>query len=202
MAQRLKTEVRERIIAAAEVVFAADGFQAAKMADIATEAGVSAGNLYRYFGGKDALFHEVVDPEFVERFERLLDRRVRALSDLEALGPPARAAADEMLEFWIEHRHRVVVLLDRCQGSRYAGFGDRFVERLVTLTLERLQSQCEAPLPERVVFTLTNVFRASRRSVVSILETYSTGPEIRSAFEAFWSFQLAGLAGFEMWVLT
>lgn len=203
MAQRLKSEVRERILAAAQTVFAAQGFRAAKMADIASEANLSAGNLYRYFGGKEALFHEVIEPEFVARFERLLERRVRSLSNLEeGLADDAQAVAEEMLSFWIEHRLQVVVLLDRCDGSQYEGFGERFVARLVALTSEHLERRLEgAALPDLVPFTLTNVFHTSRRSVVSILETYSNPEEIRAAFAAFWSFQLAGLAGLQRWVL-
>lgn len=202
MAQRLKPEVRERIVAAAEEVFAADGFAPAKMADIAEVAGISAGNLYRYFAGKDELFHAVVDPSFVAEFDALLDERVQALS---RIGPKhadvkGDAAADEMLTFWIRHRHRVVVLLDRCDGSRYQGFPQRFVERLVEMTLAHLRRGRRRALPPVVSFTLRNVFDVSRRSIVAILETYETEAEIRLAFEAFWSFQLAGLAGLEGWV--
>ena len=205
MAQRLKTEVRDRILLAAKTVFAADGYRSAKMADIAQTAGISAGNLYRYFGGKEALFHAVIDPQFVSRFDRLLDRRVQALSNLGRGGTEedASAAAEELLRFWIEHRLAVVVVLDRCEGSRYDGFGERFVQRLVAMTEEHLEAlRPDAVLPSIVPFTLTNIFHTSLRSVVSILETYSSDEEIRAAFEAFWSFQLAGLAGFEQWVRT
>lgn len=203
MAQRLKAEVRERILAAAEEVFAVHGFEGAKMSDIAAAADLSTGNLYRYFAGKDALFHEVIDPDFVARFDVLLDRRVRALFRVRPreLDEDAHAAAEQMLSFWIENRRRVVVLLDRCEGSRYEGFGRRFVERLVTMTVEHLGKGGRRSRPRALMsLTLTTAFDTSRRAVVSILETYATEPEIRLAFEAFWSFQLAGLAGFERWV--
>ena len=45
MPQVLKPEVRDRIVAAAEVVFAADGFAKATMAGIAKHAGLSTGCL-------------------------------------------------------------------------------------------------------------------------------------------------------------
>lgn len=205
MAQRLKPEVRDRIVASAETVFARDGFLSAKMADIATGAGVSAGNLYRYFPGKDALFDAVIDPQFVARFDDLLDRRVHSLAnigDRDALSgnDDAAAAAEDMLRFWIAHRLRVVVLLDRCEGSPFSGFGQRFVDRLVTMGVGHIQRlRGDDTIAELVPFTLTTVFHTSRRAVVSILETYSTEPEIRAAFTAFWSFQLAGLAGLTTW---
>ncbi len=46
---------RTRILDAAERCFALGGFHRTTMADIAREAGMSAGNLYRYFLSKDAV---------------------------------------------------------------------------------------------------------------------------------------------------
>lgn len=46
---------RAEILAAAERAFVRHGFHAATMNDVAEEAGMSAGNLYRYFPAKEAL---------------------------------------------------------------------------------------------------------------------------------------------------
>lgn len=200
MPQVLKPEVRDRIVAAAEVVFAADGFAKATMAGIAKHAGLSTGNVYRYFGGKRDLFEHLLDATFVERFEQLLEARVGALAgvDLRDLPDGAIAADDAMLRFWIDHRLRVVVLLDRAEGSRYASFGDRFVSRLVELASRQLGREAD----EVVELTLDNVFQTSRRAVVTILERYEDEESIRNAFAAFRSFQLAGLDGFKQWVMS
>jgi AcrR family transcriptional regulator len=53
------TETRERLVATALRLFREDGFQATTMRRIATEAGVSLGNAYYYFGSKDDLVHEL-----------------------------------------------------------------------------------------------------------------------------------------------
>ena len=199
--QRPKPQVRARILAAAEVVFAAHGFADAKMASIAEEAEVSAGNLYRYFKGKRELFEAVVTPQFVRRFETLLERRVAALASLHRPNAADSSdAAGEMLAFWIEHRLRVVILLDRSAGSPHAAFGQRFVERLVKLTFAHLESSGTQSPPEPTALILENVFQTSRRTIVSILERYEDAAEIQRAFAAFWSFQLPGLAGLEAWV--
>jgi len=51
---------RRRILAAAQKRFAGRGYRHTGIADIAREAGVAAGTLYRYFDDKEALFRAVV----------------------------------------------------------------------------------------------------------------------------------------------
>lgn len=54
---------RRQIVEGARSVFLARGFDAASMADIAKEAGVSKGTLYVYFTNKEQLFAEIVKLE-------------------------------------------------------------------------------------------------------------------------------------------
>lgn len=50
----------EEILCAAVEIFAEQGFERAKLDDVARHAGVSKGTLYLYFDSKDALFREMV----------------------------------------------------------------------------------------------------------------------------------------------
>jgi AcrR family transcriptional regulator len=59
---------RDRILAAAVRVFAREGFESTRMADVAREAGVAYGLVYHYFGSKDAVLQAV----FREAWGRLL----------------------------------------------------------------------------------------------------------------------------------
>ena len=56
---------RERLLDAAEAVFAAKGYDGAKISDIAEEAGVSVGAIYFRFKDKDALFFAIAEA-FIE----------------------------------------------------------------------------------------------------------------------------------------
>ncbi len=53
--ERTESDRRDLIIAAAERAFVRNGFHAATMHQVAEEASMSAGNLYRYFPSKEAL---------------------------------------------------------------------------------------------------------------------------------------------------
>lgn len=51
---------RSLLVDAGRTVFARDGYVDARMSDVALEAGVSLGALYRYFGNKEELFVQVI----------------------------------------------------------------------------------------------------------------------------------------------
>ncbi|HEY5336676.1 MAG TPA: TetR/AcrR family transcriptional regulator [Rhizomicrobium sp.] len=56
---------REKLLEAAEIVFAEKGYDGARLADIALEAGVSVGAVYFRFKDKDALFSAIAE-SFIE----------------------------------------------------------------------------------------------------------------------------------------
>lgn len=59
--QILKDEVKKRIIEASKNRFKNNGFQKASMRDIAKDAGISTGNIYRYFLTKTHLLDEILN---------------------------------------------------------------------------------------------------------------------------------------------
>jgi TetR/AcrR family transcriptional repressor of uid operon len=67
---------QQRILSAAMACFARSGFHKASMQDICAEAGMSAGNLYRYFRSKEAIIAAIAEAERVRNaaFFELLDR--------------------------------------------------------------------------------------------------------------------------------
>lgn len=203
MPQVLKEEVRSRIIAGALEELAAHGYEGASMARIAERAGLGTATSYRYFAGKAELFDAVVTPDLARRFEALLDRRVEALSR-GMLGDGARGddGGEEMLRFWIDNRLAVVVLLDRAEGTAYAHYGERFVDRLVTRTLAQIRAAhpgLRVGPPAR--FVLARIFENTRRLLAAVLAAHEDEAALRQAIEAFWSYQVAGLRGFTAWLV-
>jgi AcrR family transcriptional regulator len=71
-AQARSRATRERLLEAAETVFAAKGYDGAKISDIAEEAGVSVGAVYFRFRDKDALFFAIAEA-FIEQARTGLD---------------------------------------------------------------------------------------------------------------------------------
>lgn len=101
---------RERILGAAEAVFARAGFNGATMAAIADAAGLPKANLHYYFGSKQALYREVLASTLHEWLvpmdglvpaadpREALERYLRAKLALSAARPDAsRVFANELL---------------------------------------------------------------------------------------------------------
>jgi AcrR family transcriptional regulator len=85
---QLREAQRQRIMEAARTVFARSGFHGASIQEIRAEAGMSAGNLYRYFPSKEAIIAEIAEADRVhiaEMFDHL-DRVEDPIAGLMALG--------------------------------------------------------------------------------------------------------------------
>src|SRR5690625_5512629 len=64
---------RERIMLAAESLFASQGFSATSVREIVGQANVTAPVLYYYFGSKDELLQTFIAERFDAHFTRILD---------------------------------------------------------------------------------------------------------------------------------
>ena len=158
------------------------------MAAVAAAARTAAANLYRYYGSKQELFNAVVPQDLAGRHDTLLDTRVAALTQ-EA--PNAQAAAAELLGFWLDHRLAMVVLLDRADGTPFAGYPAAFVQRLVGHAEQALNGR-PSPAQHEI---LQLVFDNTRRAIARILATGTDSEETAALIAAFWSYQLPGLNG-------
>ena len=201
MAQYPKDEVRDRIVDAALAVFAEEGYGAATIARIAAAAGVSTGNVYRYFENKRALFDAALPEAFPRQLLALVRARVEALQgvdDVRTLGPEARyrAISEELLRFAIENRLRVVLLLGKADGTEYERYPDTIMRELVRQALAWAAS-IRAPAPSAAAhFALEQIYRNFVEALARILARYQREASIREAVEALSTYHLAGLRAF------
>lgn len=68
---QLQTDRRDEILSAAQRCFARSGFHQASMQEICAEAGMSPGNLYRYFASKEAIILGIAERDRAEVREQL-----------------------------------------------------------------------------------------------------------------------------------
>jgi len=80
MAQVKKPEVQKSILEAAFTLFSEQGYQSTSMPDIASRAGITAGNIYRYYKSKFELFYDVLEPWLNDQLD-CLEQEVAELAD-------------------------------------------------------------------------------------------------------------------------
>jgi len=199
MPQVRKDTIRERIAGAALTTFARDGWEGATMAAIAAGAGVSIGNVYRYFPNKEALLDAVLGEQLVAQLRALLRRRVAAadgVADVDALAQtaPFHTAGEELLRLAVDHRLRLVLLLGRAAGTRYEPVAGELIAAMKALALEHFRRLDPALQPSpSLAFVLDGVYRAWLRQVVDILASHETEAAIRTAVADFMRYHLSGL---------
>src|SRR5688572_21180446 len=175
MPQQQKAHVRQAIVRAAAAALAEGGYEGATLAAVATEAGTSIGNLYKYFANKEQLFAATVPAALVSEAERLFRRRIDALGasrDPADLGPvhPYHAASDELLEFAATHRHELVFLLRHAQGTEYASFFEDLAAKLTKLALDYAgRAYPKAVFNAASRRALTRIYRGFLATIASIL---------------------------------
>ena len=102
------TLTRERILSSAQQIFVRDGFEAAKLEDIASAAGYSRGSFYRNFKNKEELFVAVTGQQ-IENTISIAVKSVRSKTGVKpkihellqgmANTPEARTSVILMIEF-------------------------------------------------------------------------------------------------------
>ncbi|MGI5288556.1 TetR/AcrR family transcriptional regulator [Nonomuraea polychroma] len=123
---------RAKILAAAEVIVAAQGVSGLSMADVAAAAGVGVGTLYRRFGDRSGLAYA------------LIDRREREFQSAFIEGPPplgpgaepaarARAFLDALAERTVEQLDLLLMAETAGPFARFGGAYDAYHAHLAML---------------------------------------------------------------------
>lgn len=199
MAQVLKDEVQESITRAAVAVFARRGYRKATIGEIAAEAGISTGNVYRYFEGKAALFDAVVSADFARTFRRLLRRRVESLDGVDDVRELEAShlyhlASEDLLRFCIDNRLRVVILLGRAEGSPHEGFAEQTVQDLMAMAIAHFRGlQPEMRVTRALRFNLGQIYHSFVHTMMTVLASFDDEAAIREIVGGYTRYHLAGL---------
>jgi AcrR family transcriptional regulator len=101
---------RKHILEGAERMFAANGYDAAKMQDVATESGISLGTLYAAFESKEELYRAILvarDKEMMTRVDAVVADMPSGPQGLQDILRPMQA----QLKFFMEHPNYLQMVL-------------------------------------------------------------------------------------------
>lgn len=144
--QYQKEEVRNRILCAAYGEFLKYGFYRASMLQISGKARVPIGNLYRYFKSKEALYEAIVGrayEETVNAGKRIFEKWFKGASVPPEGGIPIELTheiANELTRLAAEHRDGITLLIEKSDGSPYAGFVAKTADAVYGMLKEGVMS--------------------------------------------------------------
>jgi AcrR family transcriptional regulator len=139
---RRRARTRSAILDAAEVVFGREGYEGARIEEIAERADVSVGSIYSHFDGKRGLYLQLVDRAlglFTEYMERSEDPSLTPLQRVLAGG-------DAYLRFHLDHPGAFHFLAYRSPGAQQLSGDDETEARIrdrVGLLLRRFAEQID-----------------------------------------------------------
>lgn len=126
---------REAILNAALAEFAASGFAAARLDDVARRAGIAKGTIYLYFADKETLFQELV--------RSTLTPLVGRLESLREIDAPFREISETIIELFVseilETDRRHIIRLLMAEGPRFPKIAEFHYREVVSRALEALR---------------------------------------------------------------
>jgi len=130
---------RQAILAAALDEFAARGFAAARLDDVAERAGVAKGTIYVHFADKEALFQEIVRTMVVPL--------VASVESAPASDLPVRQVVEHLADMFVREvygtRRREIIRLMLTEGPRFPALADFYYHEVVERAVAALRHVLE-----------------------------------------------------------
>ncbi|STY88283.1 Toluene efflux pump ttgABC operon repressor [Mobiluncus holmesii] len=175
MPQVLKEEVRDGLVAAASEVFFAKGFARARLADIASRAGVSTGLAYSYFKNKEALFQTVISPLPLD-FEAIAHEE-EAIEKGSPFDKYQEVAAG-YIETILRHHREFVILIDKSQGTAYEGAKESLIASVQSHIEREFIKNKKGPYPALLPHILASNFVAGLLEIARHYESPEQAREL------------------------
>lgn len=131
----MKENVKDKITQAALTEFDEKGYHDSSMRVIARNAGITMGNIYRYFDNKEALFSNVVGPVY----DQIAGISIKIKTEIEQLnGPWEDQKALKIVEHFCKiilkafsgYGTELLMLLDKSSGSKYENTKQELIKQL------------------------------------------------------------------------
>jgi AcrR family transcriptional regulator len=187
--QVLKEEVRRKIKKAALYKFEQNGYQKTSMRSVALSAGVTVGNLYRYFKNKDDIFNVIIQPAFQEIY-KFIDEFARfkntALTEKKQKVNFIKTFEESLIRIYIHHRSELVILLNGSKGSQM----ENAREQIISLIAGRIRKEAFPRMEKKRIMAednfLAQVLAASFIEGISlVLYKYKDKERTKELFTQF-----------------
>ncbi len=128
--QVLKNYVRTNILTSAKEEFLDKGYTKASMRGIAVNAGITVGNVYRYYESKENLFEAIVEPTFMQISNLFQDIQFDDFNTYEKKDylQFRNEFTKQFMKIVIENKDEMFILIKCSEGTRYRSAQSHFSE--------------------------------------------------------------------------
>ena len=139
--QKLKDDIRQRIVAVAREEFIAHGARCTSVRTVARRAGIAVGNVYNYFRSKNELFCAVLQPLLDELNRYILSHNEERHLCIEVFDTfdYQNEYIGEMKRMVRLYRPELRLLLFNAEGTSLAGYKERIAEHQLKAGMEYLR---------------------------------------------------------------
>lgn len=134
--QYLKKEIRERILAAAVEEFKAQGYADASIRNIADNAEISLGNIYRYYVNKEDLYFAIVKP-FMESVRNFVD------NDFSFTNKTMKELSETLISFIMQYNDELLIIF---KGNSV--HHDTFMQYITDVMATKIKELVQSVFPE------------------------------------------------------
>ncbi len=164
-----KDDVKERIMEAAGKEFLRYGFQKASLRDIASNAGVTKGNIYTYFRNKNELFNALAGPA-MNHIKKSMYREYNQEYTLSIINNTEEAFKEygkdfsEFIYTLFDHENGLKLLFFAAAGSKMENFREEVFELYFSQTAEFIKTLSliipdkEIRFSEMLIHTLASMY--------------------------------------------
>lgn len=144
--QILKTEIQDRILENAEILFYSLGFQGTSTRELAKKVGVSYSNLYRYFKDKNDLYDAIMQPYYVH-FTQTLTTFLAHDEDDPGESHHIETITQVFMSLIKTDSKKFVILMEGSQGTRYGGLRSQVIGAIA----ERIRLSLPQAMAENIL---------------------------------------------------
>ena len=170
---QLSVDARQRILKAAEEIFAARGIEGARVDEIASKAKINKRMIYHYFGSKEGLYTEVLRLNF----HKILDTGKRAFKERKGLEERVEEAIKNYFYSLASNpQYPRLMAWEALQGGRYAR---QILPQLRTELLPELRLLLTEGI-EKGVFRPTLDLEETLTTVITLCSAFFSGKDLLS----------------------
>ncbi len=182
-----KADIKKQIDQASLVLFSQKGFKNTTVYDIALKAGLSVGNIYRYYPRKELILREIIPSDLLENLLELVRNKIQVWKDTGGKGQLNILNSEQLVEFLFSNRYQILILF------KQNNIPDQLADEISSILKAVYRNKDNAG---DIEFRMSQVFfKKMIEMMEEALSFYQYEDDLKQAFRLVHSYHMFGITG-------